>query len=609
MRPRSFRPSRRLAEISRSRFATRALLGAAASLFALPWLLVLGPLAAAAQAQDSGQPNAVARQGQPLPASGWVDLDPLRFPVPAELQDNVAFWTKVYTGYDNHVVLLHDDLHMGIIYAALDFGELDQDPKLSSARKQRARRDRIRQARQKYRQILTDLAAGRTSSSWPNDHARVEALFDDVPGDRGKYSAAIDRMRTQTCLRNRFAEAIERSGRYMEDMELIFRRKDLPIELTRLPFVESLFQLGARSSASAGGIWQFVPSTAKVYMTMTAEADQRFDPLTATAAAAELLSENYAALGAWPVAITAYNHGRNGMKRAVRRLGTRDLGEIVTHYRSRLFGFASRNFYAEFVAAYRAYENRHHFFPGVVPEPRLTFDEVRFDHYFPLHTVVQQSGASLDQVRLLNPALSRQIWADQLFFPKQASLRVPVGTADSVRAAYESLPANRKSQHQVGLRYTVRRGDTLGVIARRHGTSISALRRANNLPGSLIRVGQRLLIPGPGGVTAASSSRPAAAANSGYHVVRRGDTLTGIAQRYGTSVRAVQSANGLRDADLLKVGQNLRIPGGKGLTHTVRRGETLAKIAQRYGVTVNDLRRANRIRGDLIRPSQVLLIP
>ncbi|MCG8458932.1 MAG: transglycosylase SLT domain-containing protein, partial [Holophagales bacterium] len=289
---------------------------AAAALVLL--LATLAPVSALAQGvPGDASPVEVDRLGSPLPVAGWRDLDPRRFPVPHQLQDNVAFWTKVYTEYDDHVVLLHDDRHLGVIYAALDFQKVDDDPGLSRSQQQQIRRERISRARSKYRSILQDLAAGRESKAFPNDQARIAALFDKVPGGRKKYSSAVGRMRTQTCLRNRFAEAIERSGYYMVEMERIFRRHDLPVELTRLPFVESLFQWWARSSAAAGGIWQFMPGTARLYMEMNAEVDERFDPLTATDGAARLLGENHAALGTWPLAITAYNHGRYGMKRAV----------------------------------------------------------------------------------------------------------------------------------------------------------------------------------------------------------------------------------------------------------------------------------------------------
>ena len=290
-------------------------------------------------------------------ASNATGLDSRLFPVPEQLEPNVRFWTTVYTAYDSHQVLLHDDLHLDVIYAVLDFTELDASG-ASAGRRELVKRQEKRRAKSKYQTLLRNLAAGQTSKSHPEDQARIKKLLAEIPGGRSKYSAAAGRLRLQTCLKNQFAEGIERSGVYMATIEETFRNRGLPVELSRLPFVESLFQWKARSSAQAGGIWQFVPATARIYLDMELEFDQRYDPLRATEAAARHLEGNFKALKAWPVAITAYNHGRAGMQRAVRRLGTRDMGEIATRYRSRSFGFASRNFYSEFVAAARIYEDR-----------------------------------------------------------------------------------------------------------------------------------------------------------------------------------------------------------------------------------------------------------
>ncbi|MEM8996576.1 MAG: transglycosylase SLT domain-containing protein, partial [Acidobacteriota bacterium] len=482
---------------------------------------------------QSASPAAVGGDAPAKPAAPTKKLDGTLFPVAPELDHAVDFWLKIYTGYDNHVVLLHDERHLNVVYAALDFSDLDANT-ISEARKQRARRKHLREAREKYRSILNDLAAGRTSKAYAADQARVKKLFADIPGNRNKYKQAIGRLRTQTCLRNRFAEAIERSGYYMAAMEQTFVDQGLPVELTRLPFVESLFQWNARSSAAAGGIWQFVPGTARQYLSMTAEFDERFDPLLAAEAAASLLGTNYKALETWPLALTAYNHGRAGMKRAVRRTGTRDLGTIVQKYRSRTFGFASRNFYAEFVAAYPAYENRAYYFPGTKPFPALRYDDWRPGQYVSLPELVSKADLDADAVKLLNPAISREVWRGNLFLPKAYPLRLPSGLAPAVTEAYAALPDDRRSARQVGHRYRVRRGDTLSAIASKFGVSVRALKSANGIRGHLIRSGQSLLIPPPrssAGARRAAASRstaPVEVAKNGVHVVSRGESLSTI---------------------------------------------------------------------------------
>ncbi|MCP3957481.1 MAG: LysM peptidoglycan-binding domain-containing protein [bacterium] len=553
-----------------------------------------------------------------VPATAGA-LNPELFPVPEKLDSNVEFWTQVYTGYDSHHTLLHDERYMYVVYAVLDFTALDAS-EASAGRKSLQRRQEIRKAESKYRSLLQNLASGRASKHHAEDQARVEKMFEAVPGGRSKYSAAAGRMRTQRCLKDVFAEAIERSGYYMDEIEDVFRGRGLPVELTRLPFVESMFQWNARSSASAGGIWQFVPSSARLYrLEMDMEVDERYDPLRATDAAARHLEDNYESLQTWPLAITAYNHGLGGMRRAVRRVGTRDMGEISARYRSRYFGFASRNFYAEFVAAARVYERREHYFPGVEPFPALAADEFRPERYVPIRELAKGAGTELDNLKTMNPALSSSVWAGHVYLPASYALQVPAGRAVAFEASYAALSDRHKSPHQVGYYYRVRRGDTLGRIADKFGTSTSKLQRANKLSSPhRIRVGQRLLIP-PGSRGGGSAVSVVAQSNGGVHVVRRGETLSGIADAYGTSTSALRAANGLRSANRIYVGQRISVAkstggssksaGGDRKTHVVRSGETLHSIAQRYGTTVRAIQSANRIRDHIIQPAQVLIIP
>jgi membrane-bound lytic murein transglycosylase D len=545
-------------------------------------------------------------------ADGLKTLDPRLFPLPQELSANVDFWTQVYSKYDNNVVLLHDELHLNVIYAALNFTKVNEGKSLSESRKRSLRRQEIRKAEAKYKSILADLAAHRVSKNYPKDQARVEQMFESISGGSKKYSAAAHRLRTQTCLKNRFAEAIERSGIYMPRMEAIFQQQGLPIEITRLPFVESLFQWNARSAVAAGGIWQFMPSTARSYLKLEIEYDERYDPLRATEAAATFLAENYAALQTWPLAITAYNHGRGGMKRAVRMQKTRDFGSIVTRYRSRTFGFASRNFYAEFIAAAQVYANRDLYFPGVAPNAEIDFEDFPLPLYASASHLAKGAGSDLDKLRAMNPALSSQVWNGNLFLPKKYTLRVPPGELPAFEASFEGLSSSHKSPHQTGLYYRVRSGDTLGKIAAKFGSSVASIQRANRLrSANRIRIGQRLLIPprngrrAPSTTTIAANTQPNS--QPGTHVVRRGETLASISRRYGASVKALKSSNGLR-GDRINIGQRLQVPSS-GRTHKVQSGDTLTSIARHYGTSVQALQQANRLRGHLIRKAQILVIP
>ena len=166
------------------------------------------------------------------------------------------------------------------------------------------------------------------------------------------YNLADDenRIRTQRGAKEHFLEGLKISGRYIGQMQKIFREEGLPSELAYLPLVESSFNIRARSSVGAVGMWQFMPETGKKFLRIDAEVDERLDPMAATRAAARLLKENYRILGRWPLAITAYNHGTDGIFRGVKAVESDNLVDLIRGYQSPTFGFASKNFYAEFLA-------------------------------------------------------------------------------------------------------------------------------------------------------------------------------------------------------------------------------------------------------------------
>lgn len=559
----------------------------------------------------SADPGPAPAPSAPSPA---ISLDPALFPVPDNLRPNIRFWYDVFTEHDSNRVLLHDEEYLEIVYTVLDFSKVEASD-LSEISKRKRRQKAVRDAEGKYLHILHALANGHDLEEDPAGQERVEQLFAHVPGGRSKYREAADRLRTQTGLQDRFETAIGRSGRYMAAMEEIFAAHGIPTVLTRMAFVESMFQEGARSKVGAGGIWQIMPATGRQFLNIGLEADERFDPLLAAEAAAKILKQNYSLVQSWPLAVTGYNYGINGMRRAVRRLGTRDPGVIFAQHKSRTFGFASRNFYSEFLAAAQAYENRRQVFPGAVEDPPLTFDRFTPGLYVSAVELAEEADVDLGALQALNPALNGEIWRGDLLIPKGYPLRVPEGVGPQIARAYDQLPDSRKSPYQAGSRHRVRSGETLSTIARRYGSSVAALQRANGLHrANFIRVGQVLYIPPRGDYRA--RSRPAAAtqaqaqvASSGQHVVRRGETLTSIARRYGTSIEALQAANGLGRSQQIIAGRSLKIPGGDTARHRVRSGETLGQIARLYGTTVKALEAANDLVGHLIYPSQLLIIP
>src|SRR5262249_10547620 len=175
------------------------------------------------------------------------------------------------------------------------------------------------------------------------------------------------------------AQGLVRSWAYLPEIERVFADAGLPSELTLLPHVESSFENRALSKVGAAGIWQIMPATGRRYLRVSDDMDERLNIRASTMAAAQILRENYDMLGTWPLAITAYNHGANGMKQAVAAVGTTDFGVIVQRYRGPLFGFASQNFYAEFLVAVDLVKHYKQYFGDILFEapPRPITIEAR----------------------------------------------------------------------------------------------------------------------------------------------------------------------------------------------------------------------------------------
>ena len=283
------------------------------------------------------------------------------FPYPAALRPQVEFWKHVFTT-SKYKVTLHDTVHMRV-YKVLNFQPLYETYSKDERTRSRLRKKRIEREVKKIRASLLKLHKSGKSVPLTADEQRIWDLYSDIKNPRKfLHAAQKDRIRSQTGIGEKFRSGIQISGRYAKEMEAIFRRAGLPLELTRLPLIESTFDVTAYSKVGAAGIWQFMPSTGRMFMRVDRLIDERRDPLLATQAAAKLLKANYAQLGTWPLAITAYNHGPAGIARAVKSVGTTDIARIIRSYKSRSFGFASRNFYPEFLAAVEIEKNHKTYF-------------------------------------------------------------------------------------------------------------------------------------------------------------------------------------------------------------------------------------------------------
>ena len=421
-----------------------------------------------------------------LPSSASsVDAE---FTIYDSIRPNVNFWKKIYTEYSTTQGVIHDKKNLAIIYEVIDLKDRNRHGS------HKINRQRIKKVKKKYKRILARLAQGKAPGD--SQEQRVAALF----GSQAKpvdFRNAMRNLRCQVGQNDHFRQGIIRSGAYLGKMRQIFRDTDLPEDLVYLPHVESSFNPKAYSKFGAAGMWQFTRSTGKHYMTISYAIDERRDPIISTRAAARLLKRNFKKFRNWPMAITAYNHGVAGMLRAKRRKG--DYETIFKEYRSRIFRFASRNFYSEFLAAREVAQHYQKYFGKLILDAPVLTEEVVLAGYGSLPEIAQNLNLKLAQLRDLNPALRTPVIRGQKYVPRGFHLKLPArDDRDWQQTMAELAPQIYKNYQKRSRIYTVRKGDTAGEIARNHGVKLNDLIAANNLDArATIHIDQNLRIPLP----------------------------------------------------------------------------------------------------------------
>lgn len=471
------------------------------------------------------------------PVVGWSADE---FARPAELEPDIAFWRQVFGEISTNQALLHDNRYLGVVYEVVEI------PADASHRRRRRIADLTRA---RYRAILLNLASGQRSEL-NSEELRVLNLWPaDVTNEELREAAS--RIRFQQGLSDRFLAGLQRSGAWKPYIQGQLAAAGVPAGLAALPHVESSFNPAARSHVGASGLWQFTRSTGQRFMQIDHVVDERRDPYRSSEAAAELLAYNYSILQSWPLAITAYNHGVGGMRRAVRTLGTEDIGTINREYSGRTFGFASRNFYVAFLAALEVEQNATTYFGHV------EFDEPSADlvieapGYVPAASFAAAIGVSSRTLQEHNPALLGPVWDGTKYVPRGFALRIPAALMDGTeRDVLAAIPANQRfAQQTPDMYHKVRRGESLSVIAARYNTSTRELVSLNGLKSrNRIRAGQTLRLPYAG------ISIPEGAAT---YTVRKGDSLSTIATSAGVSQASLLGMNQLRDKNTIYVGQVL----------------------------------------------------
>jgi len=439
-----------------------------------------------------------------LIAAAPLAADTTRFPRPTELEPDISFWISVFTEYTSDQGVLHDNRNLAVTYEDLDIPA-------TVSRRERNRRTGVR--RKHYQSVLRTLASGKRDKLTAEERRVLELWPADVTNE--VLRDAANRIRYQQGLSDRFHAGLERAGRYRGHVNNTFSRLNVPVELAALPHVESSYNPDARSHVGASGIWQFTRSTGRRFLQVDHVVDERNDPYTATEAAGKLLAYNYSIAGNWPMAITAYNHGLSGVRRAMRKFGDTEYVTILREYHSRTFGFASRNFYVAFLAAMQVDQNAEQYFPGIVADRPIDYATVNLPAYISADSVAKSLGVSRADLARHNPALQPTIWQGSKNLPKGYGVRMPRSILTGpILQLIAALPADEQFERQLpDLFHTVARGDTLSEIAEKYRTRISTLVALNNL-GSRhrIRSGQRLRLPAAGPVSSVTVAEAPATA-------------------------------------------------------------------------------------------------
>ena len=429
-----------------------------------------------------------------------------------------------------------------------------------------------------------------------------------------------------------FQRGLDRSARYMPYIKNEFAKAGLPTELAWLAMVESQFWPRAVSPAGASGMWQFMRATGDRFdLRRTSYLDERFNWQKSTQAAIDYLTYLYEMFdGQWALAVSAYNMGEGGMMQAIEMNdGDRNLWRLIeTPPASNRIRRETKKFYPRLLATIIVASNPERYGFERNPDAPIPKERIAVQGSYALADLEREVGLEEGILKSLNPDLLREATPPSGVF----EVRVPAEHQERVELALNDLeprrapapttqlasapaPSSGSSGGAAGGRHEVRRGETLSQIAQQHGVSTQELAAMNNMQNAdHVRVGQRLAVPGAGTVMTASSS-------SGHHEVRRGETLSQIAQQYSVSTQELMAVNNLQNPHQVHIGQELSIPGagdmavasagggGDARTYRVRRGDTLYEIAQREGVPIAELQAWNNMgQNDRITVGEVLQV-
>lgn len=403
------------------------------------------------------------------------------------MRTRVDFWKKVYTQITSKEAFLHDKDNVQIIYSKI------KPPYSNRRKKGRYTKNAI----SKIRATLRSLAK-KNFKGLDKEESRIYSIIGKNK-TKNQVLKMAKRIRSQFGLKDNYYIGLKRSYLYLDYIQRIFKKYDVPKQLSFLPHVESSFNYQAYSKVGAAGIWQFMRGTARNYkLKVKYVIDERRDVFKATIAAARLLRTNFNNIKVWPLAITAYNHGLASMKRAVKKVGSKKISVIIDKYDGRRFGFASKNFYATFLATAEISSNPSKYFPSFTPVDKFRYSSMKLPRALSVSQLMKELKINKKTMKKYNPSIRAIAYRSSLLIPRNFELKMPHVTTlrlTAYKAKLKNIKSNTKhlrlaSTHKIG------RGDSLYSLSKVYGVSVRDLISFNNISNpSRIYPGMKVRIP------------------------------------------------------------------------------------------------------------------
>lgn len=345
------------------------------------------------------------------------------FSVPSALARRYNFWRRIYSTWSKDQYVMHLAEWPEVILASYDISQAPAT--LSSKSKERILRKLTSHQKSLYVQLFKKMHHFRDKpEKFSYTMTRLAKSMAHINDDQ-KYLKAAQKIRIQRGQRDFIEKGLHVAPKYLEAIELEFQSVGVPLELARLAFIESSFNTRAYSKVGASGVYQIMPETGRQYLKIGAGYDERNDPIKAGRAAARILKFYFSITGSWPLAITAYNHGVGGIRRAIASTGSNELSTLVQRYQGPSFGFASKNFYTGYLGMLATLSEKDRLFPELPKIAPLKFRTFKLAKPVYASEIRQRFNCSPEEFLELNLDLSSSIHQNRRVIPSGYVIKVP----------------------------------------------------------------------------------------------------------------------------------------------------------------------------------------